>query len=101
MTIVVVRANVHVNNKNSAWTEHNNCRLKNIKVLIQEQMIEQMKMWNPEYADEMRAEMADQPPPPWRDLDIDVIRRHIGPAAWDVRVNDDGFVANFSLLEAE
>jgi hypothetical protein len=75
--------------------------IKVIDLLMQEQMIEQMEMWNPEYADEMRREMEAQPPPPWRDFDIDIVRRYVGPTAWDMRVDDDGFICTMSVMPAE
>lgn len=71
---------------------------KDFEALMQEQMIEQMKQWDAEYAQEMQAEFDAQPAPPWRDFDLETLKRYIGPASWQMRAREDGFVGTYYLL---
>jgi len=67
--------------------------------LTQQQLIEQMKQWDPEYADEMQRELDAQEPMPWDDLDPKLLRQYIGPLSWLVQAREDGFVGKYLLLE--
>jgi hypothetical protein len=67
--------------------------------LMEEQMIEQMKEWDPEYAEEMRREMEARGPEPWEELDPAVLREYLGPVSWQIKARDDGFVGKYLLLE--
>jgi hypothetical protein len=67
--------------------------------LTQRQLIEQMKQWDPEYADEMQRELDAQEPMPWDELDPKLLRQYLGPVSWQVRSRDDGFVGKYLLLE--
>jgi hypothetical protein len=67
--------------------------------LMDEQMIEQMKEWDPEYAEEMRQEMEARGPSPWEKLDPALLREYIGPVSWQIKARDDGFVGKYLLLE--
>lgn len=69
--------------------------------LSQQYLLDQMEQWNPEYAAEMRAEMEAEPPMPWERLDIDALKRYIGPISWQLRARDDGFVGKYFLLEPD
>ncbi|MHC4709614.1 MAG: hypothetical protein ACYTA3_04105, partial [Planctomycetota bacterium] len=70
-----------------------------IAELTQQQLIEQMKQWDPEYAEEMQRELDAQEPMPWDDLDPKLLRQYIGPLSWLVQARDDGFVGKYLLLE--
>ncbi len=74
--------------------------LKDIDLMFRRQMIEQMKLWNPEYAKEMEDELAAKPPPPWRQFDTEILKRYLGPMAWQVQSDPDGFVGTYYLFRA-
>ncbi|MCH8342999.1 MAG: hypothetical protein IH983_03325 [Planctomycetes bacterium] len=74
--------------------------LKEVIVILQRQEIEQMKLWNPEYAKEMEDELAAKPPPPWRQFDMEILKRYLGPMAWQVHSDPDGFVGTYYLFQA-
>jgi hypothetical protein len=71
---------------------------KDFDLMLRQQMIEQMKQWNPEYADEMQAELEDQEAAPWRKFDTTELKRYLGPVVWEFRATDDGFVGTSHLL---
>ena len=73
---------------------------KDIDLMVQRQMIDQMKLWNPEYAKEMEDELAAKPPPPWRQFDIEILKRYLGPMAWQVQSDSNGFVGTYYLFQA-
>jgi hypothetical protein len=66
--------------------------------LTQRQLIEQMKQWDPEYADQMQRELDAQEAMPWEGLDPELLRQYIGPVSWQVQARDDGFVGKYLLL---
>lgn len=68
--------------------------------MVQEQMIEQWRQWDPEYARELERELAAQPDAPWADLDPEMLRKYLGPISWDVRAVDEGFVCTSYLFGA-
>ncbi len=67
--------------------------------LTQQQLIEQMKQWDPEYADELQQELDAQEPMPWDRLDPKLLRQYFGPVSWQVQARDNGFVGKYLLLE--
>lgn len=62
--------------------------------------IEQMRQWDPETAQEMEESMAKQMGF-LNKLDFALMRRYIGPASWQVRSTNDGFIMNVYQLAAE
>ena len=70
-----------------------------IKIMHQ-QMIEQMEQWDPEAAKEMRGEMRAEALNPLADFDLGIVKRYLGPVAWQLRSSEDGFVGTYYLLEA-
>lgn len=74
---------------------------KDVSAMTQQHVIEQMKQWNPEYAQEMQDELDAAPSMPWEDLDIEHLKRFIGPIAWELRAREDGFVGKYFFLEPE
>jgi len=68
-------------------------QMKSMK-LQQQQQIEQMRQWDPEFADEMARDMAD-PTKHWDDDDWTRLRELIGPQVYEMRSTDTGFVMRF------
>jgi hypothetical protein len=66
--------------------------------LTQAQLIEQMKQWDPEYAEEMQRELEAAEPGPWKGIDAKLLRQYIGPISWQVQAREDGFVGKYLLL---
>jgi hypothetical protein len=66
--------------------------------LTQRQLIERMAQWDPEYAEEMRRELEAQPPLPWEEFDVTLLRQYLGPVSWQVQARPDGFVGKYLLL---
>jgi hypothetical protein len=66
--------------------------------LTQRQMIEQVKQWDPEYAEEMLRELDAREAMPWEALDPELLRQYLGPVAWQVQARQDGFVGKYLLL---
>ncbi len=64
-------------------------------------MIRQLRQWNPEYAQQMEAELGAKEPGPWNEFDLAILRLYVGPLVWQVRSTDDGFVGTYDLLAAE
>jgi hypothetical protein len=62
--------------------------------LQQQQMIEDMREWDPDMADEMANDMPN-PLKHWDQQSLDTLRELIGPMAWQVRSTETGFVMNF------
>ena len=62
------------------------------------EMIKQIRQWDPEYAEEMEAELENQEPAPWETLDLKILRRYLGPISWDVRAGEDGFTGRYLML---
>ena len=71
---------------------------KNRGAMAHEQIIEQIKEWDPEYARQMEQEFADGPGMPWDDFDVGMLDRYVGPIAWEIRSLDDGFVVRYRVL---
>ena len=71
---------------------------KNLGTMLNKQVIEQMKEWDPEYARQMEQEFADGPGMPWDDFDVGMLDRYVGPIAWEIRSLDDGFVVRYRVL---
>ena len=69
--------------------------------LREREMIRQLRQWNPEYAQQMEAELRAKEPAPWKEFDIALLRRYVGPLVWQLRSTDDGFVGTYDLLAAE
>jgi len=69
--------------------------------MANEQAIEQMKQWDPDYARELQRELADKPERPWEDFDLQMLNRYLGPVSWEVRSREDGFVGKYIVLEPE
>lgn len=63
--------------------------------LQQQQMIKDIRQWDPEMADEMADEMVD-PLKNWDEQSLEELRELIGPLAWQVRSTDFGFVMSFN-----
>jgi hypothetical protein len=66
--------------------------------LTHRQVIEQVKQWDPEYAQEMQRELDAQEPMPWENLDPELLRQYIGPVSWQIQARQDGFVGKYLLL---
>jgi len=65
--------------------------------LATEQMVEEIKEFDPEYAAEFEQEqraMLEQ----WEAIDVDLLSQFIGPSAWYLRATDYGFVMRAYLL---
>ncbi len=71
---------------------------KSLGTMLNQQRIEQMKEWDPEYARQMEQEIADEPAMPWDDFDVRMLDRYIGPISWEIRSRDDGFVVRYMIL---
>ncbi len=71
---------------------------KNLDAMVKEQVLQQMKQRDPEYAREMEAEFRAEPQAPWHDFDLEILNRYLGPVAWELRSRDDGFVGRYLLL---
>ncbi len=71
---------------------------KDFNTMVEQDMIAQMKQWDPEFAQEMQAELDAEPAPPWADFDVNLLREHLGPMSWEIRAAQDGFVAKYYLL---
>jgi hypothetical protein len=71
---------------------------KNLGAMANEQVIEQMKEWDPEYARQMEQEFADEPDMPWEEFDVAMLNRYLGPISWEIRSLDDGFVVRYMVL---
>ncbi len=71
---------------------------RDFDAMIQKDMIEQMKQWDPEFAKEMQDELDAEPAAPWADFNLDVLREHLGPMSWEIRAAPDGFIAKYYLL---
>ncbi len=71
---------------------------KNLGSMVQEQMLEQMKEWDPEYARQMEQEFAAEPDMPWENFDVRMLDRYMGPISWEIRSSDDGFVVRYMVL---
>jgi hypothetical protein len=67
--------------------------------LMEEQMIEQMREWDPEYADEMRREMEARGPRLWERISPQLLRTYLGPMSWEIKADGRGFVGRYLLLE--
>ncbi len=74
---------------------------KNLDTMIQEQVLQQMQQFDPAYAQELAAEFAAQPQAPWKDFDLAIIDRYLGPLAWELRARENGFVGRYLVLEPE
>lgn len=65
-----------------------------------EQTLKQMEEFDPEMAAEMKADMEEQKS--FLDkLDLDLLRRYLGPAVWKIRATDDGYVMSYYMLESD
>ena len=71
---------------------------KNLGTMINDQMLEQMKEWDPEYARQMEEEFAAEPDMPWENFDVKMLDRYMGPISWEIRSRDDGFVVRYMIL---
>ena len=73
----------------------------NLGEMVNEQVIEQMKEWDPEYARQMQEELAAEPAMPWEDFDVRMLDDYVGPISWEIRSRDDGFVVRYMVLAPE
>ncbi len=74
---------------------------KNLSTMMQVQMLEQMKEWDPEYAREMEEEFAAEADMPWENFDAEMLERYVGPISWEIRDHTDGFVVRYVVLAPE
>ncbi len=74
---------------------------KNLGTMVNEQVLEQMKEWDPEYARQMEQELAAEPDMPWENFDVGMLDRYVGPISWEVRSREDGFVVRYMVLAPE
>lgn len=68
-------------------------QLESVK-LQQQQQIEMMREWDPEFAAEMEKDMTD-PTRYWTEEDWARLRELLGPQAWEMTSTDNGFVSRF------
>jgi len=67
-------------------------------MMTKEMEIQQFKQWDPEYAAELQQELDDMAKEPWRDFDVEIIDKYVGPVAWEIRATDEGFAARYMVL---
>jgi hypothetical protein len=71
---------------------------KSLGAMINEQEIEQVKEWDPEYARQLEQALAAEPDMPWEDFDVAMLNRYLGPISWEIRSLDDGFMVRYMIL---
>ena len=70
----------------------------NLSTMLNEQELEQIKEWDPEYARQLEQEFAAEPDMPWENFDVRILDRYMGPISWEIRSRDDGFVVRYRVL---
>ncbi len=73
---------------------------KNFNAMIQDQMLGQMREFDPRMAEQMEAELAAGEQFPLDEIDLELLKRYMGPVAWQIRAHDEGFVGSSYLFEA-
>lgn len=73
--------------------------LQEIGKLAEKQMIEDARQFDPEYAKELEADLAKQPPSPFEKLDARTLQRYLGPTSWYVTNDGKGFLGKAFMLE--
>lgn len=74
---------------------------KNLGPMLESEMLEQVKEWDPEYAQELERERAAEPEMPWENFDVKMLDRYVGPLSWEIRSREDGFVVRYMVLGPE
>ena len=74
--------------------------LKNFNAMMQDQMLGQMREFDPRMAEQMEAGRAAQKQFPLDEIDLELLQRYLGPVAWQIRAHDEGFVGSSYLFEA-
>ncbi len=73
---------------------------KNFNAMIQDQMLGQMREFDPRMAAQMEAEQAAREQFPLDEIDLELLKRYLGPVAWQIRAHEEGFVGSSYLFEA-
>ena len=74
---------------------------KGLGPMVNQQVIEQMKQWNPDDARQLEQDFADAGDMPWANFDVRMLDRYMGPISWEIRSRDDGFVLSYVVMEPE
>jgi hypothetical protein len=64
----------------------------------QKQMLAQMREWDPEFAAEMEKDMQEQSEM-LQKLSPELLRRYLGPAAWQIFPTEEGYAGSYFWLE--
>ncbi len=74
---------------------------KGLGSMMNRQVLQRMKQWDPDDARQLEHDFADVPELPWANFDVRTLDRYMGPLAWEIRSRDDGFVMRYVVMQPE